>query len=125
MFRQFTIILLAVAVLLGSAHAASWAHDHADGDHHALVVAHVDDHDGDHGGDLENDHGQMVGQEKPSDTTDVKGDVVGHHSHPFGVAAAAMPYGFGGFTKGALTAIAPARMLASFSQAPPTQPPSA
>lgn len=121
MFRQFTMILLAFAVLFGSAHAPSWAHDHADGDHHALVVAHANGHDG----DLDNDHGQMGGQEEPSDTADVKGDVVGHHSHPFGVAAAAMPYGFIGATKGALTAIAPARMLASFSQAPPTQPPSA
>lgn len=117
MFRHFTMILLVCAVLFGSAHAASWSHDHADGDHHALVVAHADEHDG--------DHGQMAGGEEPSDTSEVKGDVVGHHSHPFGVAVAAMPYGFGGAAKGALNAIAPARMLASFSQAPPTQPPSA
>jgi hypothetical protein len=121
MFRQFTMILLAVAVLFGSTHAASWSHDHSDGDHHAVVVAHVDDHDTDH----HSDFGQMVGQEEPSDTADVKGDVVSHHSHPFGVAAAAMPYGLSGATSGTLIAIAPARMLASFSQAPPTQPPSA
>ena len=125
MFRHFTMILLVCAVLFGNAHAASWSHDHADGDHHALVLANVDDHDGDHGGDLDNDQGQIAGQEEPSDTADVKGDVVGHHSHPFGVAVAAMAYGFGGATKSALTAMATARMLASFSQAPPTQPPSA
>jgi hypothetical protein len=121
MFRQFTMILLAFAVLFGSAHASSWSHDHVDGDGHAQVLAYADDHADDHDGD----HSQMIGHEEPSDTADVKGDVVGHHSHPFGIAATALSFGFGDAGNGTLIAIAPARMLASFSQAPPTQPPSA
>ena len=117
MLRHFTMILLACAVLFGSAHAASWSHDHVDGDDHALALAHGDDQDG--------DHGQMAGHEEPSDTSEVKGDVVGHHSHPFGIAAAALAFGLGGAESSTITADPPAPMLASFSQAPPTQPPSA
>ena len=56
---------------------------------------------------------------------DIDGDVVGHHSHPFGTAVAAIEHGFGGAMNNINVAIALARMLASFSQAPPTQPPSA
>lgn len=121
MFCKFTMILLALAVLFGSTHAASWSHDHVDSDDHALVFAQASEHADDHDGA----HGQMVGQEEQSDSADAKGDVVGHHSHPFEIAVAAVADGFGGTMSGTITAIAPARMLASFSQAPPTQPPSA
>lgn len=112
MFRCVTMILLAFAVLLGSGHASSWSHDHADSGDHVLVMAHADV------------HGQMIGQEEPSDTADVKDNVAGQHSHPSGVAIAVTPYNFGGANVGSLPTIAPARMLASFSQAPPTEPPS-
>lgn len=115
------MILLAFAVLFGSAHAASWSHNHANGDDHAPAIAHVDDHLDDHDGDF----GQTVEQEEPSDAADVTGDVVGHHSHPVGTAVAAGVYGLGVSMSSTVTAITPTRMLASFSQAPPTQPPSA
>ncbi|MBA4308237.1 MAG: hypothetical protein C0429_16020 [Sphingopyxis sp.] len=116
MFRQVTMILLVFAVLLGSGHAASWSHNDADGAHHALV-AHANDHDG--------DRGQMVEQENPSETTGMKGDVVSQHSHPVGVAVDPIPFGIGGAASTTLNVILPARMLASFSQAPPTEPPAA
>lgn len=114
---RFSLFLLAFAVLVGSPHAASWSHDHFDGVDHALVLAQTESHDG--------DPGMIAGQESPSDTTDVKGDVVGHHSHAFGIAAADVAYGFGGAGRSMITANTPARLLTSFSQAPPTQPPSA
>lgn len=121
MFRQFTMILLAFAVLLGGAHAASWSHEHGDDAAHGLVVAHADDRADNHDGD----HGQMAGQEEPSDFADVKGDVVGHHSHPVGMMVAAVAHDLGVVANG--TKIAPGSVseLASFSQAPLTQPPSA
>lgn len=117
MFRQFTMILLAFAVLLGSAHAASWSHEHGIDDAHGLVVAHADDHD--------DDHGQMAAQEDPADFADVKGDVAGHHSHPVGMTVAAVAHGLGVVVTGTKIAPGSAPELVSFSQAPPTQPPSA
>ena len=115
------MILLTFAVLFGGVHGASWSHAHMDGDDHALVLVHGDEHADDHDGSVV----QVAGEEESSDNTDVKGDVIGQHSHPVGIAAAAVAHNLARNMRDIIPAGSPTRMLTSFSQAPPTQPPSA
>jgi hypothetical protein len=86
-----------------------------------IVVADAADHH-DHDNDAD---GQLASDDERSDRADIKGDVPGHHSHPSGIAATALAFGFGSDMTGMTAQGAPPAMLASFSQAPPTQPPSA
>jgi hypothetical protein len=117
MFRSLIMTLLAFAVVFGSIHVTPWSHEHVDSHEHGVEMEH-DDH-------LAALLDQNIGDEQPAKKIDVSGDLSHQHSNTTALAAAPVEFHLSAADNAALLAQSPPSMLASFSQAPPTQPPSA
>ena len=117
MFRNVTMLFLAFAVLFGSVHVTPWSHELAGTHEHSHEAAH-DDH--------ENANADVgLSDERTAKKADVSGDIGHQHSMPTGIENAATDFGASGIKRQSVSSISQATIPASYSRAPPTQPPSA
>ncbi|WP_333567307.1 hypothetical protein [Sphingorhabdus sp.] len=117
MFRQLIIAMLAFAVVFGSVHVTPWSHEHVDSHEHGIEMV--------HDGHFDEVIDQNMGGEQPAKKADVSGDIGHQHSNPTGLAIEAVDFRLSAGDRATLIAAPPSSLLAAFSQAPPTQPPSA
>lgn len=113
MRRHLINLMVAITILLGSAHSAALAHTHVGDSAHAVEIV-DNDH---HADDVEDD------ARHPSPTPD--GDIAQHHHCSAGLTDNAPVVRDEEFTAQSTPTPALAAAMASLTTAPPTEPPSA